>query len=318
MSESKEIKSEIKLANIKSIYIAKRITSFIKEVYKLKMIIYNKTLQKLWKININDYKRVSGKFIKFENDGKITEYIVDTNIVIFKGEYLNKKRNGKGIEYFQNGKIKFEGEFLNGKRNGKGKEYNKNGLIYEGEYLNGKKHGKGKEYDKHKKLNYEGEYLNGKKHGKGKEYDKSGIFFEVEYLNGEKIKDEKENKKENIKKNVGGKNFTLIKKRKEFKKEYHYNGKLKFEGEYLNGLRNGKGKEYDILGNLLFEGEYINGIRNGKGKEYDIYGDLLFEGGYLYGKRWNGIIKYYLDQTGKKLLGEGIYVNGVSFCRSFR
>ena len=39
-----------------------------------------------------------------------------------------------------------------------------------------------------------------KKHGKGKEYDKSGIFFEVEYLNGEKIKDEKENKKENIKK----------------------------------------------------------------------------------------------------------------------
>ena len=168
MSEIKEIKSEIKLANIKSIYIAKRITSFIKEVYKLKMIIYNKTLQKLWKININDYKRVSGKFIKFENDGKITEYIVDTNIVIFKGEYLNKKRNGKGVEYFQNGKIKFDGEFFNGKRNGKGKEY-----------------------DKHKKLNYEGEYLNGKKHGKGKEYDKSGIFFEVEYLNGEKIKDEK-------------------------------------------------------------------------------------------------------------------------------
>ena len=33
MSEIKEIKSEIKLANIKSIYIAKRITSFIKEVY---------------------------------------------------------------------------------------------------------------------------------------------------------------------------------------------------------------------------------------------------------------------------------------------
>jgi len=190
MSEIKEIKPEIKLANIKSIYIVKRITSFIN----------NKKLQKLWKININDYKRVSGKFIKFENDGKITEYIVDTNIVIFKGEYLNKKRNGKGIEYFQNGKIKFEGEFLNGKRNGKGKEYNKNGLIYEGEYLNGKKHGKGKEYDKHKKLNFEGEYLNGKKHGKGKEYDKSGIFFEVEYLNGEKIKDEKDNKKENIKK----------------------------------------------------------------------------------------------------------------------
>ena len=25
-------------------------------------------------------------------------------------------------------------------------------------------------------------------------------------------------------------------------KEYHYNGKLRYEGEYLNGNRNGKGK----------------------------------------------------------------------------
>ena len=132
------------------------------------MIIYNKTLQKLWKININDYKRVSGKFIKFENDGKITEYIVDTNIVIFKGEYLNKKRNGKGIEYFQNGKIKFEGEFLNGKKNGKGKEYYYEGnLKFKGEYLNGERNGKGKEYNYYGNLFFKGEYLNGQRNGKG-------------------------------------------------------------------------------------------------------------------------------------------------------
>ena len=68
--------------------------------------------------------------------------------------------------------------------------------------------------------------------------------------------------------------------------EYHFNGKLVFEGEYLNdkewiGTRydengnilyeltnsiNGKGKEYYIKGNKLFEGEYLNGLR--KGKEY--------------------------------------------------
>ena len=33
-------------------------------------------------------------------------------------------------------------------------------------------------------------------------------------------------------------------------KEYHFNGNLKFDGVYLNGLRNGKGKEYDYEGNL--------------------------------------------------------------------
>ena len=43
-------------------------------------------------------------------------------------------------------------------------------------------------------------------------------------------------------------------------KEYNYdNGKLYFEGEYLNGERHGKGKEYYDNGKLYFEGEYLNG-----------------------------------------------------------
>ena len=48
-------------------------------------------------------------------------------------------------------------------------------------------------------------------------------------------------------------------------KRYYDNGKLKFEGEYLNGKRNGKAKEYYVNGELKFEGEYLNGkIWNGK------------------------------------------------------
>ena len=47
-------------------------------------------------------------------------------------------------------------------------------------------------------------------------------------------------------------------------KEYWNNGKLLFEGEYLNGKRwNGKGKEYSCI-RLIFEGEYLNGKRKGK------------------------------------------------------
>ena len=38
-------------------------------------------------------------------------------------------------------------------------------------------------------------------------------------------------------------------------------GGLIFEGEYLNGEKNGKGKEYDELGTLIFEGEYQNGVK---------------------------------------------------------
>ena len=46
-------------------------------------------------------------------------------------------------------------------------------------------------------------------------------------------------------------------------------------------------------GNLKYEGEYLNGKRNGKGKEYDLYGQLKFEGEYLYGQKRKG--KLYMN-----------------------
>ena len=39
-------------------------------------------------------------------------------------------------------------------------------------------------------------------------------------------------------------------------KEYNRYSKLEFEGEYLNGEKNGNGKEYDEDGKLKFEGDY--------------------------------------------------------------
>ena len=39
-----------------------------------------------------------------------------------------------------------------------------------------------------------------------------------------------------------------------------------FGGKYIIYEQNGKGKEYDYDGKLKFEGEYLNGLRNGKGK----------------------------------------------------
>ena len=69
-------------------------------------------------------------------------------------------------------------------------------------------------------MEYEGEFrYNRKWNGKG--YDTSGnIIYELINGNG-KVK------------------------------EYWHNDLLKFEGEYLNGLRNGKGKEYNWKGKLV-------------------------------------------------------------------
>ena len=49
----------------------------------------------------------------------------------------------------------------------------------------------------------------------------------------------------------------MLKKKIYFKKEYYNNGKLKFEGEYLNGKRNGKFYEYFDDGTIRFEGEFL-------------------------------------------------------------
>ena len=278
----------------------------------------------------NDELLFEGEYFHGERKGKGKEYY---KLFIYEGEYLNGKRNGEGKEYFCNGDLKFEGEYLNGKKNGKGKEYNgESTLIFEGEYLNGKRNGKGKEYDwsgGECKLSFEGEYLNGRKWirtrnlGKkkinidiGREYDENGkLIFEGEYLNG--------------KRNGKGKEYyyngDLIFEG-EYKNDLKWNGKgydhknkivyelidgkgliqeyecdddfdIKFEGEYLNGQRNGKGKEYDLfIGELSFEGEYLNGKRHGKGKEYKEYDNLRFEGEYLNGKRHGKGKEYYYDK----------------------
>ena len=83
-----------------------------------------------------------------------------------------------------------------------------------------------------------------------------------------------------------------------------------FEGEFLNGKRNGKGKEYDDCQRLEFEGEYLNDKRNGKGKEYYYNGKIKF--GFIYnnGERYNGIgydllnKKVYQLKNGKGYLKE--------------
>ena len=89
------------------------------------------------------------------------------------------------------------------------------------------------------RLVYEGQYLNGERNGYGKEY-KGGLIFEGEYVEGER--------------NGRGKEY----------EEYEggLDRRLKFDAEYRFGKRNGRGKEYDKDGKLIFDGEFIDGIKN--------------------------------------------------------
>jgi len=53
---------------------------------------------------------------------KKENYIMTKKLLKYEGEFLNGKKNGKGVEYGRLSNIKYVGEFL-GKKNGKIKEY---------------------------------------------------------------------------------------------------------------------------------------------------------------------------------------------------
>jgi len=181
MAEFKQIKHNINFRDIKSSYNIEMIFSFLNEKRKLNMIIYNKEIQKMLLIDIEDYKKISGKYKIVKQNGKGKEFILYTSKQIFEGEYLDGKRNGKGKEYNEDGELIFEGEYSKGKMNGKGKENNKYGklaleddyyyideLVFEGEFLNGERNGKGKEYNYDGNLVFIREYLDGKRNGNRK------------------------------------------------------------------------------------------------------------------------------------------------------
>ena len=259
------------LKNIKSFFIIKTLFSFIKDKIKLDLIKYNKEFQNKFLLDILYYRNFSGKYIIYVSNKIVEEYNSYNDELIFEGEYLNGKRNGRGKEYSKSILI-FEGKYSNGKRHGHGKEYNNFGkLKFDGIFSFGKKWN-GLEYDIQNDTVYKIE------NGRGfiKEYNSKGLLiFEGEYNNGEK--------------NGNG-------------KEYWNNGNIKFEGKYLNGkkwngqgydnqkdliynLKDGKGKIKIYDNNfLIFEGDYSNGEKNGKGKEYKNY-EIIFEGEYLNGKK---------------------------------
>ena len=99
---------------------------------------------------------------------------------------------------------------------------------------------------------------------------------------------------------------------------------LRFEGEFLNDMKNGEGKEYYDDGSVAFEGEYLYNDKR-KGKFY-IEKSLEYEGEYLFDKKWNGkgydkegnVIYELNNGNGKvmeynddgEILFEGEYLNG--------
>ena len=89
------------LKNVKSEFFTRLIFSFIIEKQKLKLVKYNKSLQKIIDLSLFNYRHFLGRYIIYES--KLKKYGKEYNGyddgLIYKGEYLNEKKNGKGKEF---------------------------------------------------------------------------------------------------------------------------------------------------------------------------------------------------------------------------
>ena len=183
-------------------------------------------------------------------------------------------------------------------------------------------------------MNPQGEY-----NGKGKEYYENGdIKFEGDYINGKRNRNgteyySKKNDCNNFGRNMMTMSFLSSLDRygiltDEGKHLYKIKkDKVKYIGQFLNGVKNGKGTSYKINGQIEYEGEFLNNkiIRgkkyknnkviyegdfcnqqyHGKGKEY-INGHLIYEGEFEKGKRHGNGKEFKYGNV----VFEGKYENG--------
>ena len=171
-----------------------------------------------------------GLFNKSSLNGKGLRFNKERNH-IYKGDFLNGLRHGKGKDEGDN--MKYEGDFIKDKKCGKGKILFDSGDTYEGEFNDNKFNGYGHYIWAKNKNEYTGNYLNGKFHGEGRYQWGENEYYNGEYVNG-------------IKEGEG---------------ELGFKDGKKFYVNFTNGKPNGIGIFQDQDGNRC-EVEFINGKIN--------------------------------------------------------
>jgi len=237
---------------------------------------------------------------------------------------LDNEGNGKDVEeYNYYDQLIFKGNYCNGKRHGKGIEYNpKTGhIIYKGNYINGKR--KQKVKDKDLKCWIRGNVLKGKEN----------IINKLKFARIEELPCiclTLGIVKEDILNNPNLDNIEIFspyfqdddiestvyvyqrktsnEKEINFINGIQYTYDYKYEGEFKNFFWHGQGKlfkEYYIkdegkilsshsIYKLLYEGNFSQDLYDGKGKEYIFLqngnNEILFDGIYKKGEQWEGTL----------------------------
>lgn len=166
------------------------------------------------------------------------ELFYPSGIIMYRGgvkknDFGHDIYDGKGSLFDQEGELLFEGEFVNHMKQGNGIMYLKGQLIYQGEFIQNKKQGHGILYkDGH--IHYEGHFRNDLMDGYGV------LYYEKE----------------------------VISPYQTLRAQYPHLNQPQYEGDFVHGMKKGKGKQYYPNGFLQYEGDFIWHHLQGAGKLY--------------------------------------------------
>lgn len=150
-----------------------------------------------------------------------------------KNDFGHDIYDGKGTLFDQEGEPLYEGEFVNHMKQGNGIMYLKGQLIYQGEFIQNKKQGNGILY-KDGQIHYEGHFRNDLMDGYGI------LYYEED----------------------------VIAPYQELRAMYPHLNQPQYEGDFVHGMKKGKGKQYYPNGFLQYEGDFIWHHMQGAGKLY--------------------------------------------------
>lgn len=150
-----------------------------------------------------------------------------------KNDFGHDIYDGKGMLFDQDGELLFEGEFVNHMKQGNGIMYLKGQLIYQGEFIQNKKQGHGILYKDGQK-HYEGHFRNDLMDGYGILYYEEDVTAPYQALRA----------------------------------QYPHLNQPQYEGDFVHGMKKGKGKQYYPNGFLQYEGDFIWHHMQGAGKLY--------------------------------------------------
>lgn len=150
-----------------------------------------------------------------------------------KNDFGHDIYDGKGTIFDQEGEVLFEGEFVNHMKQGNGMMYLKGQIIYQGEFIQNKKQGTGILY-KDGQIYYEGHFRNDLMDGYGI------LYYEED----------------------------VIAPFKDLRAQYPHLNRPQFEGDFVHGMKKGKGTQYYPNGFLQYEGDFMWNHMQGAGKYY--------------------------------------------------